>query len=100
MRGNIALPPFWSQALGALHELPLTQTSLSRDGALSQPIWDNRHYPPPKIPPRLRDRWESLQVTVVHNSFSDREGSSHFTKEENQSYIDTDLDHHYFQNKR
>eukprot|EP00962_Isochrysis_galbana_P012147 scaffold3420_cov115-Isochrysis_galbana.AAC.6 len=88
MRGNIALPPFWSQALDALHELPLTQTSLSRDGALSQPIWDyNRHYPPPKFPPRLRDRWESLQVTVVHNTFSDREGSSHFTKEENQSYI-------------
>eukprot|EP00962_Isochrysis_galbana_P025734 scaffold7961_cov115-Isochrysis_galbana.AAC.4 len=51
-------------------------------------------------PPRLRDRWESLQVTVVHNTFSDREGSCHFTKEENQSYIDTDLDHHYFQNKK
>ena len=55
---------------------------------------------PPKIPPRLRDRWESLQVTVVHNTFSDREGSCHFTKEENQSYIDTDLDRHYFQNKK
>eukprot|EP00962_Isochrysis_galbana_P050245 scaffold21698_cov122-Isochrysis_galbana.AAC.1 len=51
MRGNIALPPFWSQALGALHELPLTQTSLSRDGALSQPIWDNRHFTPlPRSP--------------------------------------------------
>eukprot|EP00962_Isochrysis_galbana_P008715 scaffold2424_cov122-Isochrysis_galbana.AAC.1 len=100
MRGNIALPPFWSQALNALHELPLVQTSLSRDGALSQPIWDNRHYPPPKIPPRLRDRWESLQVTVVHNTFSDREGTRHFTREENQSYIDTDSDHPYFQNKK
>eukprot|EP00962_Isochrysis_galbana_P006068 scaffold1640_cov111-Isochrysis_galbana.AAC.29 len=43
MRGNIALPQFWSQALDALHELKLTQTSLSRDGMLSQPIWDNRH---------------------------------------------------------
>eukprot|EP00962_Isochrysis_galbana_P022341 scaffold6687_cov98-Isochrysis_galbana.AAC.1 len=80
MRGNIALPQFWSQALDALHELELTQTSLSRDGVLSQPIWDNRHYYPPKIPPSLRDRWESLQVTVVHNTFSDREGTQHYTK--------------------
>jgi len=67
---------------------------------LSQPIWDNRHHPPPKIPPLLRDRWESLEVTVVHNTFSDRVGVRHYTKEENQAYIDTDLDHHYFQNKR
>jgi len=102
MRGNIALPQFWSQALIALHELELTQTSLSRDGVLPQPIWDNRHYHyhPPKIPPSLRDRWESLQVTVVHNTFSDRDGTRHYTKEENQSYIDTELDYHYFQNKR
>eukprot|EP00962_Isochrysis_galbana_P016560 scaffold4749_cov137-Isochrysis_galbana.AAC.8 len=49
MRGNIALPLFWSQALEALHELALTQTSLSKDGMLSQPIWDNRHHPPPKL---------------------------------------------------
>eukprot|EP00962_Isochrysis_galbana_P054051 scaffold25575_cov118-Isochrysis_galbana.AAC.3 len=80
MRGNIALPQFWSQALEALHELELTQTSLSRDGALSQPVWDNRHYLPPKIPPILRDRWESLQVTVVHNTFSDREGKRHYQR--------------------
>eukprot|EP00962_Isochrysis_galbana_P018122 scaffold5221_cov122-Isochrysis_galbana.AAC.7 len=50
MRGNIALPQFWSQALEALRALALTQTSLSRDGMLSQPLWDNRHHPPPKIP--------------------------------------------------
>jgi hypothetical protein len=28
MRGNIALPIFWRQALAALRELPLTLTSL------------------------------------------------------------------------
>eukprot|EP00962_Isochrysis_galbana_P013974 scaffold3966_cov126-Isochrysis_galbana.AAC.7 len=77
MRGNIALPLFWSQALEALHELALTQTSLSKDGMLSQPIWDNRHHPPPKLPPLFRDKWESLQVTVVHNTFSDRVGARH-----------------------
>eukprot|EP00962_Isochrysis_galbana_P038962 scaffold13918_cov122-Isochrysis_galbana.AAC.1 len=59
-----------------------------------------RHYLPPKIPPILRDRWESLQVTVVHNTFSDREGKRHYTKDENRSYIDTELDYHYFQNKK
>jgi hypothetical protein len=39
MRGNIALPIFWRQALAALRELPLTLTNFSTDGALSQPIW-------------------------------------------------------------
>eukprot|EP00962_Isochrysis_galbana_P040785 scaffold14829_cov115-Isochrysis_galbana.AAC.2 len=55
---------------------------------LSQPIWDNRHHPPPKIPPLFRDKWESLQVTVVHNTFSDRVGARHYTKEENQPHTD------------
>eukprot|EP00962_Isochrysis_galbana_P021445 scaffold6328_cov131-Isochrysis_galbana.AAC.1 len=68
--------------------------------SLSQPIWDNGHHPPPKLPPLFRDKWESLQVTVVHNTFSDRVGARHYTKEDNQAYIDTDLDHHYFQNKK
>jgi hypothetical protein len=45
MRGNIALPTFWRQSLVALRELPLTLTNLSTDGALSQPIWDNLHFP-------------------------------------------------------
>jgi hypothetical protein len=98
MRGNIALPKFWRQALDALHELPLTQIQLSQDGALSQPIWDNRHFPPPPITNRLRDRWESLQLTVAHNLFSDREGLSPFTKDENALYIDTKNDHHYYKN--
>jgi hypothetical protein len=48
-------------------------------------------------PPSLRDRWESLQVTVVHNLYSDREGRISFTREDNAIYIDTDSDHHYFQ---
>jgi hypothetical protein len=64
MRGNIALPSFCRQALEVLRELTLTQTQLTHEGALSQPLWDNRHYPPPGISPILRDRWESLQVTV------------------------------------
>jgi hypothetical protein len=46
MRGNIALPTFWRQTLAALREVPLTLTNLSTDGALSQPIWDNLHFPP------------------------------------------------------
>eukprot|EP00962_Isochrysis_galbana_P004716 scaffold1301_cov135-Isochrysis_galbana.AAC.1 len=45
-------------------------------------------------------RMKSVQVTVVHNTFSDREGKRHYTKDENRSYIDTELDYHYFQNKR
>jgi hypothetical protein len=100
MRGNIALPPFWRQALEALRELTLTQTQLTHEGALSQPLWDNRHYLPPGIPPILRDRWDSLQVTVVHNLYADREGRVPFTREDNTLYIDTELDHHYFQNKK
>jgi hypothetical protein len=50
--------------------------------------------------PHLRDKWESLQVTVVHNLYADREGRVPFTSEENALYIDTDSDHHYFQNKK
>eukprot|EP00962_Isochrysis_galbana_P021261 scaffold6282_cov119-Isochrysis_galbana.AAC.1 len=66
MRGNIALPPFWSQALDALHELthaysdiPIaiegrgTERYIPTDNRY---IWDNRHYIPPKLPPRMRDR--------------------------------------------
>jgi hypothetical protein len=87
MRANIALPLFWRQALEALRELSLTQTQLTHEGALSQPIWDNMHFPPPSIPPILRDRWESLQVTVVHNLYGDREGRVPYTREDNAQYI-------------
>jgi ribosome-associated toxin RatA of RatAB toxin-antitoxin module len=45
-------------------------------------------------------RWESLQVTVIHNMFSDLEGKVRFDKETNASYIDMELDHHYFSNKK
>jgi hypothetical protein len=89
MRGNIALPTFWRQALAALRELPLTLTNLSTDGPLSQPIWDNLHFPPPSISQLQRDRWESLQVTVLHNLYYDREGKVPFTQEDNEKYIDT-----------
>jgi hypothetical protein len=92
----------WRQALEALRELTLTQTQLTHEGALSQPLWDNRHYPPPGISPilRVRDRWESLQVTVVHNLYdADRKGRVPFTREDNALYIDTESDHHYVQNK-
>jgi hypothetical protein len=80
MRGNIALPLFWRQALEVLRELSLTQTQLTHEGALSQPIWDNRHFPLPSNPPILRDRWESLHVTVVHNLYGDREGRVLYTR--------------------
>jgi hypothetical protein len=65
--------------------LPLTLTNLSTDGALSQPIWDNLHFPPPRISQLHRDRWESLQVTVLHNLYSDREGKVPFTQEDNEN---------------
>jgi hypothetical protein len=100
MRGNIALPLFWRQALDALKELDLTRIQLSTDGALSQPIWDSRHFPPPPIPKLFRDRWESLQVTVIHNMLSDLEGKVRFDKETNASYIDMELDNHYFQQQK
>jgi hypothetical protein len=100
MRVNIALPPFWRQALEALRELSLTQTQLTHEGALSQPIRDNGHFPPPSIPPILRDKWELLQVTVVHNLYADREGRAPFTREDNSQYLDTETDHHYFQNRK
>eukprot|EP00962_Isochrysis_galbana_P031861 scaffold10404_cov117-Isochrysis_galbana.AAC.4 len=69
MRGNIALPQFLSQALEALHALALTQTSLSRDGILSQPIWDNRHHPPPKIPPLIPARRVSSRTRAAMASW-------------------------------
>jgi predicted DNA-binding WGR domain protein len=102
MRGNLALPTFWRQALAALRELPLTLTGLSPDGALSQPIptWDNLRFPPPSISKLHRDRWERLHVTVLHNLYSDREGKIPFTQDDNGKYIDTECDHHYFQNKK
>jgi hypothetical protein len=100
MRGNIALPTFWRQALAALRELPLTLTNLSTDGALSQPIWDNLHFPPPSISQQNRDRWESLQVTVLHNLYSDREGKVAFTRKDNENYIDIENNCHYFRNEK
>jgi hypothetical protein len=100
MRSNIALPTFWRQALAALRELLLTLTNLSTDRALSQPIWDNLHFPPPSISQLHRDRRESLQVTVLHNLYSDREGKVPFTQEDNETYIDTENNYHYFQNKK
>jgi hypothetical protein len=100
MRGNIALPTFWRQALAALRELPLTLTNLSTGGALSQPKWDNLQFPPPSISQLLRDRWESLQVTVMHKLYSDREGKVLFTQEDNEKHIDTEHNYHYFQNKK
>eukprot|EP00962_Isochrysis_galbana_P060254 scaffold34503_cov129-Isochrysis_galbana.AAC.1 len=30
------------------------------------------------LPPRLGNQWESLQVTVVHNTFSNRVGTTYF----------------------
>eukprot|EP00962_Isochrysis_galbana_P032296 scaffold10583_cov118-Isochrysis_galbana.AAC.4 len=39
MRGNIALPQFWYQALEALHELKLTQTSCWRFATSVSPIF-------------------------------------------------------------
>jgi hypothetical protein len=86
--------------LAALRELPLTLTNLSTGGALSQPIWDNLHFTPWSISQLHRDRWESLQVTVLHNLYSDREGKVPFTQEDNEKYIDTENNYHYFQNKK
>jgi exonuclease III len=100
LRGNIALPLFWRQALTALRELTLSRTQLSLEGASSQPIWDNPHIPPPQIPPLFRDRWESLQVTVQHNLYSNLECTQLYTNEENTLYIDTETSFHYFQNKK
>jgi hypothetical protein len=100
MRGNIALPTFWRQALAALRELHLTLTDLSTDGALSQPIWDNLQFPTPRISQLHRDRWESLQVTVLHNPYSDREGKVLFTQEDNEKYIHTENNYHDFQNTK
>jgi hypothetical protein len=100
LKGNIALPTFWRQALAALRELPLTLTNLSTDGALSQPIWDTLHFSPRRISQLHRDRWESLQVTVLHNLYSDREGKVSFTQEDNEKYIDTENNYHYFQNQK
>eukprot|EP00962_Isochrysis_galbana_P044174 scaffold17054_cov148-Isochrysis_galbana.AAC.2 len=52
-------PILESSALEALHELELTQTSLSRDGVLSQPVWDNRHF-------LLRKYEADLAVEAMH----------------------------------
>jgi hypothetical protein len=100
MRGNIALPLFWRQALDALKELDLTRIQLSTDGAPTQPIWDNRLLPPPPIPKLFRDRWESLEVTVIHTMCSDLEGKVRFDKETNASQINMELDNHHFQQQK
>jgi hypothetical protein len=39
-------------------------------------------------------------VTVLHNLYSDREGKVPFTQEDNEKYIDTENNYHYFQNKK
>jgi hypothetical protein len=39
-------------------------------------------------------------VTALHNLYSDREGKIPFTQEDNEKYIDTENDYHYFQNKK
>jgi hypothetical protein len=91
---------FWRQALTALRELTLSRTQLSLEGASSQPIWDNPHIPPPQIPSLFRDRWESLQVTVQHNLYSNLECTQLYTNEENMLYIDIEMSFHYFQNKK
>jgi hypothetical protein len=39
-------------------------------------------------------------VTVVHNLYSDSKGETIYTKEENEQYIDTEREFHYFQGKK
>jgi hypothetical protein len=39
-------------------------------------------------------------VTVLHNLYSDREGKVPFTQKDNEKYIDTENNYHYFQNKK
>jgi predicted glycosyltransferase involved in capsule biosynthesis len=39
-------------------------------------------------------------VTVLHNLYSDREGTVPFTQEVNEKYIDTENNYHYLQNKK
>eukprot|EP00962_Isochrysis_galbana_P003332 scaffold925_cov133-Isochrysis_galbana.AAC.6 len=94
---SVAATPFTTTA-SAVYYNPLRRTKWTSPPYRGMECYPNRfgtinrHYHPPKIPPNLRDRWESLQVTVVHNTFSDREGKWHYTKDENRSYIDTELD--------
>ena len=47
IRGNPALPAFWKDALAHFRALRINRSLLSREGALSQPLWRNRHEPPP-----------------------------------------------------
>jgi hypothetical protein len=39
-------------------------------------------------------------VTVLHHLYSDREGKVPFTQDDNEKYIDTENNYHYYQNQK
>eukprot|EP00962_Isochrysis_galbana_P013114 scaffold3751_cov117-Isochrysis_galbana.AAC.1 len=70
MRGNIALPQFWSQALEeALHELKLTQTSLKKNPAWFSHVARAHRWVAPltNSRPPMAARCEALPSTHLSN---------------------------------
>ena len=88
IRGNPALPTFWKEALANFRDLDIKPSFLTREGALSQPIWHNLHIPPPAIRAPWARLWESLHTNVVHNVFKDGALTTPYNKEECSAYID------------
>ena len=70
-----------------IRELKLTPLSTSRDGLLSQPIWNNPTYPGPKLQPTWIMLWNRLECNTIHNVFRDYGATTPYTREECAEYL-------------
>lgn len=77
--GTSKLPAFWKQALNNIRELDLTSLKVSKEGALSQPVWGSPTHPGPKLNPTWAKLWNKLECNTLHNVFKDHEASTPYT---------------------
>lgn len=88
IRGNPALPVFWKEAIANFRKLDIQPSFLTREGALSQPIWHNPHIPPPGVRAPWARLWEALHTNVIHNVFKDGAFLTPYSKEECSAYLE------------
>eukprot|EP00967_Tisochrysis_lutea_P137561 scaffold247032_cov43-Tisochrysis_lutea.AAC.1 len=86
--GNPALPTFWKEALVNFRELDILPSFLTREGALSQPIWHNLHFPPRALRTAWARMWETLHANVVHNIFKGSTFTTPYSREECSANIE------------
>ena len=87
IKGRSRIPVFWKQALANARALQLTRLKLSRDGALSQPIWCNPNHRGPSMHPRWAELWSKLECNAIHNVFKDHACVNAFTADECEQYL-------------